>query len=42
MAPLEAMVKDVKDKLGGLSEDRPLWEIVMGFLHAVDWTVSRL
>jgi hypothetical protein len=23
-----------------MQEEEPLWNIIMGFLHAVDWTVS--
>lgn len=42
MAPLEAMIKEVKQKFGGFSEERSLLEVIMGFLHAVDWTVSVL
>ncbi len=41
LGPLEEVFKDLKQKWRDMQEEQPLWDVIRGFLHAVDWTVSQ-
>ncbi|GAX83828.1 hypothetical protein CEUSTIGMA_g11252.t1 [Chlamydomonas eustigma] len=36
--PLDEVFRDLKKKWRDMQEEEPLWDIIMGFIHAVDWT----
>lgn len=40
--PLQEVFEDIRKKWKAMQEEEPFMDIVMGFVHAVDWTVSRL
>ena len=39
MGPLQEVFKDLKQKWNEMQEEQPLWDVIMGFVNAVDWKV---
>jgi hypothetical protein len=38
---VEEVISDLRTKWQEMQEQEPLWGIIQGFLHAVDWTVRN-
>lgn len=38
----EYVIQDLRQKWRDMQEQEPLWSVVQGFFHAVDWTVRFL
>lgn len=39
-APLKEVFNDLRQKWQEFNEQEPLWDVVMGFVSAVDWKVG--
>ena len=39
VGPLNEVFKDLRDKWKSMQEEPPFWDIIMGFVNAVDWKV---
>ena len=39
VGPLNEVFDDIRKKWKEMQEEEPFMDIVMGFIHAVDWTV---
>ncbi len=39
VGPLREVIEDFRRKWREFQGDEPFWSVLMGFLHAIDWTV---
>ncbi|MEW5305160.1 MAG: hypothetical protein WDW38_002049 [Sanguina aurantia] len=42
LGPLRMVFAELQDKIREASEERPLWDVIMGFVHAINWRESWL
>lgn len=40
LGPLRMVFAELQDKIKEASEEQPLWDVIMGFVHAINWRVS--
>lgn len=40
VGPLKDVFSDIKQKWREMQEEPPLWDVIMGFVHAIDWKAS--
>lgn len=39
--PMEEVFKDLRQKWREFQEEPPLWDMIMGFVNAIDWKVCK-
>lgn len=41
LGPLKMVFAELQAKIKEASEEKPLWDVIMGFVHAINWRVGQ-